>query len=59
MKIKGEQHLDLPGFWKGSWADVAKEMRGRYPKHPWPENPAEAAATLRTKKADARKAGPR
>lgn len=45
---------DLPAFWKGSWADVAKEMRGRYPKHPWPENPAAADPTLRTKKADAR-----
>ncbi|MGE4430858.1 MAG: ATP-dependent helicase HrpB [Sphingobium sp.] len=42
---------DLPGFWKGSWAEVAKEMRGRYPRHPWPDNPAEASATLRTKRA--------
>lgn len=45
---------DLPGFWKGSWADVAKEMRGRYPRHPWPDDPASASATLRTKRADAR-----
>lgn len=45
---------DLPGFWAGSWASVAKEMRGRYPKHPWPDDPAAANATLRTKKADAR-----
>jgi ATP-dependent helicase HrpB len=45
---------DLPAFWKGSWSDVAKEMRGRYPKHPWPDDPAAASATLRTKKADAR-----
>jgi ATP-dependent helicase HrpB len=50
---------DLPGFWKGSWAAVAKEMRGRYPKHPWPDDPAAASATLRTKKADARANGPR
>jgi ATP-dependent helicase HrpB len=45
---------DLPGFWAGSWAAVAKEMRGRYPKHPWPDDPAAANPTLRTKKADAR-----
>jgi ATP-dependent helicase HrpB len=41
---------DLPGFWKGSWADVAKEMRGRYPKHHWPDDPAAAVASLKTKK---------
>jgi len=45
---------DLPGFWKGSWAAVAKEMRGRYPRHPWPEDPTQADPTLRTKKATAR-----
>jgi ATP-dependent helicase HrpB len=50
---------DLPGFWAGSWHAVAKEMRGRYPKHPWPDDPAAASATLRTKKADARAAGTR
>ncbi|MEG8032115.1 ATP-dependent helicase HrpB [Sphingomonas aurantiaca] len=50
---------DLPGFWAGSWTAVAKEMRGRYPKHPWPDDPAAASATLRTKKADARTAGSR
>jgi ATP-dependent helicase HrpB len=47
---------DLPGFWAGSWAAVAKEMRGRYPRHPWPDDPATAAATVRTKNADARRA---
>jgi ATP-dependent helicase HrpB len=35
---------DLPGFWRGSWAEVRKELRGRYPKHEWPENPASARA---------------
>jgi ATP-dependent helicase HrpB len=45
---------DLPGFWKGSWADVAKEMRGRYPRHNWPDDPAGASASLKTKKALAR-----
>ncbi|MCC4295121.1 ATP-dependent helicase HrpB [Brevundimonas aurantiaca] len=40
---------DLPGFWAGSWGAVRSEMRGRYPRHPWPENPADAQATNRAK----------
>ncbi|TXR47955.1 ATP-dependent helicase HrpB [Phyllobacterium endophyticum] len=40
---------DLPGFWKGSWADVRSDMRGRYPRHFWPEDPASAVPTSRAK----------
>ena len=40
---------DLPGFWDSSYADVRKDMRGQYPRHPWPENPREADPTLRAK----------
>ncbi|MGZ3298556.1 MAG: ATP-dependent helicase HrpB, partial [Asticcacaulis sp.] len=40
---------DLPAFWDGSWSQVRSEMRGRYPRHVWPENPREAEATTRAK----------
>ena len=33
---------DLAGFWRGGWADVRRDMRGRYPKHDWPEDPSNA-----------------
>lgn len=40
---------DLAGFWQSSYHDVRKEMKGRYPKHHWPENPLQAEATARAK----------
>ena len=45
---------DLPGFWRGSWAEVKKEMKGRYPKHRWPDEPWAEKPSLKTKNAFAR-----
>ena len=42
---------DLPGFWRGSWAEVKKDMKGRYPKHRWPDEPWAEAPSLKTKNA--------
>ena len=42
---------DLPGFWRGSWADVRKDMKGRYPKHRWPDEPWTEKPSLKTKNA--------
>ncbi|WP_415399428.1 ATP-dependent helicase HrpB [Synechococcus sp. W4D4] len=41
---------DLAGFWSGAYQDVRRDLRGRYPRHPWPEDPANATATALTKK---------
>jgi ATP-dependent helicase HrpB len=42
---------DLPGFWRGSWRDVARDMKGRYPKHRWPDEPWAEKPSLKTKNA--------
>jgi len=49
--------LDLPGFWRGSWRDVAREMKGRYPRHRWPDQPWLESPSLKTKNAFNREAG--
>ena len=46
---------DIASFWSGSWHEVAREMRGRYPRHSWPDDPATARPTLMTKAAQARR----
>lgn len=48
---------DLALFWAGSWRDVQREMKGRYPKHNWPDDPATARPSLMTKAAQARRDG--
>nr|WP_247718102.1 ATP-dependent helicase HrpB [Qipengyuania proteolytica] len=48
---------DLPGFWRGSWADVRKDMKGRYPKHRWPEEPWAEKPSLKTKNAFSKSGG--
>ena len=42
---------DLPGFWRGTWRDVVKEMKGRYPRHRWPDEPWAEKPSLKTKNA--------
>lgn len=42
---------DLPGFWRGSWREVVREMKGRYPKHRWPDQPWREVPSLKTKNA--------
>jgi len=46
-----QQTRDLSGFWRGSWADVVKDMKGRYPKHRWPDRPWTEKPSLKTKNA--------
>ena len=46
-----QQTMDLPGFWRGSWRDVVRDMKGRYPRHRWPDEPWREDASLKTKNA--------
>ncbi len=48
---------DLPGFWRGSWRDVVKDMKGRYPKHRWPDEPWNEKPSLKTKNAFSKREG--
>jgi ATP-dependent helicase HrpB len=48
---------DLPGFWRGSWREIAREMKGRYPRHRWPEEPWLELPSLKTRNALARSRG--
>ncbi len=48
---------DLPGFWRGSWRDVQREMKGRYPRHRWPDEPWVEKPSLKTKNAFSRGQG--
>ena len=41
---------DLAGFWRGAYQEVRRDLRGRYPRHPWPEDPSSAQATALTKR---------
>jgi ATP-dependent helicase HrpB len=46
-----QQTKDLPGFWRGSWRDVVRDMKGRYPRHRWPDEPWREDPSLKTKNA--------
>jgi len=48
---------DLPGFWRGSWKDVVRDMKGRYPRHRWPDEPWAEKPSLKTKNAFQRSGG--
>ena len=46
-----QQFTFLPGFWRGSWRDVVRDMKGRYPKHRWPDQPWLEKPSMKTKNA--------